>query len=62
MFKIKIDRDEILESPLVYSVLMRRDGSEVYEIHKNRINGKQGIVDYVEFNSIKSQITNFIGE
>ena len=59
MFKIKIDRDEILESPLVYSTVIRRDGSEVYE---NRINGKQGIVDYVEFNSIKSQITNFIGE
>ena len=44
MFKIKIDRDEILESPLVYSVLMRRDGTKVYEIHKNRINTKTGIV------------------
>ena len=62
MFEVKFKREDILVSPLVYSTVIRRDGSEVYEIHKNRINGKRGIVDYVEFNSIKSQITNFIGE
>lgn len=60
MFKVKFKREDILESPLVYSTVIRRDGSEVYEIHKNRINGKQGIVDSVELNSIKSQIHNFI--
>lgn len=60
MFKVKFKREDILESPLVYSTVIRRDGSEVYEIHKNQINGKQGIVDSVEFNSIKSQIHNFI--
>ena len=62
MFEVKFKREDILVSPLVYSTVIRRDGSEVYEIHKNLNNGKQGIVDYVEFNSIKSQITNFIGE
>lgn len=55
MFKIKIDRNEILESPLVYSVLMRRDGTKLYEIHKNRINGKQGIVTAAELLDIKIQ-------
>lgn len=55
MFKIKIDRNEILESPLVYTVLMRRDGSKVYEIHKNRINTKTGIVTADELIDIMIQ-------
>lgn len=55
MFNLKIDRSEILESPLVYSTLVRRDGSKVYEIHKNRINGKRGIVSTDELLQIKIQ-------
>lgn len=55
MFNIKIDRNEILQSPLVYSILMRRDGSKVYEIHKNRINDKKGIVSTDELLTIKVQ-------
>lgn len=55
MFKIKIDRNEVLESPLVYTVLTRRDGSKVYEIHKNRINTKTGIVTADELIDIKIQ-------
>ena len=52
MFEIKIDRNEILESPLLYSVLLRRDGSKVYEIHKNRITDDRGIVDTIVFEYI----------
>lgn len=55
MFKIKIDRNEVLESPLVYTVLTRRDGSKVYEIHKNRINTKTGIVTADELIDIMIQ-------
>lgn len=55
-YETSFSNSDVLESPIVYSVLVHRDGSEVYEIHKNRINGRQGIVASVEFDYIKSQI------
>ena len=39
-------------SALIYTVLLDRDGNELYNIHKNSINGRRGVFSKTEFTNL----------
>lgn len=49
--KLQIERNDLLISELVYSVIVKRNEIQ-YIIHKNRITGKSGLTSESEMNVI----------
>ena len=41
--------EEVFSARLIYTVLLDRDGNELYNIHKNSINGRRGVFSKTEF-------------
>ena len=41
--------EEVFSARLIYTVLLDRDGNELYNIHKNSINGRRGVFSKSEF-------------
>ena len=39
-------------SAIIYTVFLDRDGNELYNIHKNSINGQHGIFSKTEFDNM----------
>ena len=39
-------------SAIIYTVLLDRDGNELYNIHKNSINGRRGVFSKTEFDNM----------
>ena len=44
--------EEIFSARLIYTVLLDRDGNELYNIHKNSINGRRGVFSKTEFDNM----------
>ena len=43
---------EEIFSALIYTVFLDRDGNELYNIHKNSINGRRGVFSKTEFDNM----------
>ena len=39
-------------SAIIYTVFLDRDGNELYNIHKNSINGRRGVFSKTEFDNM----------
>ena len=44
--------EEVFGARLIYTVLLDRDGNELYNIHKNSINGRRGVFSKTEFDNM----------
>ena len=44
--------EEVFSARLIYTVLLDRDGNELYNIHKNSINGRRGVFSKTEFDNM----------
>ena len=44
--------EEVFGGSLIYTVLLDRDGNELYNIHKNSINGRRGVFSKTEFDNM----------
>lgn len=44
--------EEVFSARLIYTVLLDRDGNELYNIHKNSINGRIGVFSKTEFDNM----------
>ena len=44
--------EEVFSARLIYTVLLDRDGNELYNIHKNSINGRRGGFSKTEFDNM----------
>ena len=44
--------EENFSARLIYTVLLDRDGNELYNIHKNSINGRRGVFSKTEFTNL----------
>ena len=44
--------EEVFSARLIYTVLLDRDGNELYNIHKNSINGRRGVSSKTEFDNM----------
>lgn len=44
--------EEVFSARLIYTVLLDRDGNELYNIHKNSINGRRGVFGKTEFDNM----------
>ena len=47
--------EEVFSARLIYTVLLDRDGNELYNIHKNSINGRRGVFSKTEFDNLLQQ-------
>ena len=47
--------EEVFSARLIYTVLLDRDGNELYNIHKNSINGRRGVFSKTEFANLLQQ-------
>lgn len=47
--------EEVFSARLIYTVLLDRDGDELYNIHKNSINGRRGVFSKTEFANLLQQ-------
>ena len=52
MEKRDFTSEEVFSARLIYTVLLDRDGNELYNIHKNSINGRHGIFSKTEFTNL----------
>ncbi len=52
MEKRDFTSEEVFSARLIYTVLLDRDGNELYNIHKNSINGRHGIFSKTEFDNM----------
>ncbi len=52
---LEIERDDLLTSVLVYTAIIKRNEIK-YNIHKNRLTGKLGIISGPELNYILENI------
>ena len=44
--------EEVFSARLIYTVLLDRDGNELYNIRKNSINGRRGVFSKTEFDNM----------
>ena len=44
--------EKVFSARLIYTVLLDRDGNELYNIHKNSINGRRGVFSKTEFDNM----------
>ena len=47
--------EEVFSARLIYTVLLDRDGNELYNIRKNSINGRRGVFSKTEFANLLQQ-------
>ena len=47
--------EEVFSASLIYTVLLDRDGNELYNIYKNSINGRRGVFSKTEFANLLQQ-------
>ena len=52
MEKRDFTSEEVFSARLIYTVLLDRDGNELYNIHKNSINGRRGVFSKTEFDNM----------
>ena len=52
MKKRDFTSEEVFSARLIYTVLLDRDGNELYNIHKNSINGRRGVLSKTEFTNL----------
>ena len=52
MKKRDFTSEEVFSARLIYTVLLDRDGNELYNIHKNSINGRRGVFSKTEFDNM----------
>ncbi|WPD03390.1 hypothetical protein QUR79_00495 [Arcobacter cryaerophilus gv. pseudocryaerophilus] len=49
--------EEVFSARLIYAVLLDRDGNELYNIRKNSINGRKGVLSKTEFTNLWQEMT-----